>query len=73
MSGMGDAGKILLVFGALLAGVGVLLMVGDRIPWIGRLPGDILIRKERFTLYFPVVTCIILSLILTFLFSMFRK
>ena len=73
MFGLGDFGKVLVILGAVIAGIGVLLMVGDKIPWIGKLPGDIIIRKEKFTLYFPVATCIILSILLTIIFSLFRK
>jgi hypothetical protein len=73
MSGFGDLGKLLIIMGALIAGVGVLLLVGDKIPWVGRLPGDILIRKGRFTFYFPIVTSILLSIFLTLLFWLFRK
>jgi hypothetical protein len=71
--GHGDLGKILIVFGLLIVGMGVLLMVGNKIPWFGRLPGDILIKKGNFTFYFPIVTCILLSIILSILFSIFRK
>ena len=70
---LGDFGKVLVILGALIAGIGILLMVGDKIPWIGKLPGDIIIRKEKFTFYFPIITCIILSILLTILFSLFRK
>jgi len=73
VSGLGDLGKVLIIFGIVIAGIGVLLLVGDKIPWIGRLPGDILIKREKFTFYFPIVTCIIISIILTLLFSLFRK
>jgi hypothetical protein len=73
MLGLSDLGKVLIVLGAIIAGIGVLLMVGDKIPWIGKLPGDIIIRKEKFTVYFPIVTCIILSILLTMIFSLFRK
>lgn len=73
MFGHGDLGKILIVFGLLIVGMGVLLMVGNKIPWFGRLPGDILIKKGNFTFYFPIVTCILLSIILSILFSIFRK
>ena len=66
-------GRYWLFSGAVIAGIGVLLMVGDKIPWIGKLPGDIIIRKEKFTVYFPIVTCIILSILLTMIFSLFRK
>ena len=73
MSGFGDLGKVLIIFGIVIAGIGVLLLVGDKIPWIGRLPGDIMIKREKFTFYFPIVTSIIISMILTLLFSLFRK
>ena len=64
---------MLILFGILIAGIGLLLLVSDKIPWIGRLPGDIMIKREKFTFYFPIVTCIIISIILTLLFSLFRK
>ena len=73
MSGLGDFGKILIIVGLLIAGMGVLLMVGNKIPWLGRLPGDIFIKKGNFTFYFPMVTCILISIILTLLFRIFRK
>ncbi len=73
MSGFGDLGKTLIILGVVIAGMGVLLLIGDKIPWIGRLPGDILVKREKFTFYFPIVTCIIMSIILTILFSLFRK
>jgi hypothetical protein len=53
--------------------IGVLLLVGDKIPWVGKLPGDIMIKKEKFTFYFPLTTSILISIILTLLFTLFRK
>ena len=73
MLGFSGLGKVLIVSGAIIAGIGVLLVMGDKIPWIGKLPGDIIIRKEKFTFYFPIVTCIILSILLTIIFSLFQK
>jgi hypothetical protein len=73
MLGFGDLGKVLIILGAVIVGIGVLLVVGDKIPWVGRLPGDIIIRKEKITFYFPIVTCLILSILLTIIFSLFRK
>jgi cell division protein FtsW (lipid II flippase) len=70
---MGTLGKILLLFGLILAAVGLLLIWSDKIPWIGRLPGDILIKKKNFTFYFPLATSLLISVILTLLFSFFRK
>ena len=73
MVGFAPIGKMLVLLGAFLIVVGLFLWLGDKIPWIGRLPGDILVKREKFTFYFPIVTCIIISIILTILFSLFRK
>jgi hypothetical protein len=73
MLGMGPLGKMLILLGVFIILVGVLLLVGDKIPWIGKLPGDILIKKEKFTFYFPITTSILISIILTLLFTLFRK
>ncbi len=68
---MEGAGKILLMAGLAIAALGLLLMFGPKIPWLGRLPGDILIRRGNTTFYFPVVTCIILSVVITVLARLF--
>ena len=73
MFGFAPLGKLLILLGVFMIVVGLFLWLGDRIPWVGRLPGDILIKREKFTFYFPIVTCILISLILTLLFSFFRK
>jgi hypothetical protein len=73
MSPFGSFGKTLIIFGVILVGIGLLLTLGNKIPWIGKLPGDIIIKRDKFTLYFPLVTCIIISLLLTLLFSIFKK
>ena len=70
---LGGLGKSLIIFGVILVGIGLILTLADKIPCIGKLPGDIYIKRERFNFYFPIVTCIIISLILTLLFSLFRK
>ena len=63
-----ELGKLLLVMGAVLALAGVLLMLGARLPFrLGRLPGDIVYQGRHGSFYFPVVTCLILSLALTVL------
>ena len=63
-------GKFLITVGAVFVVVGIVLLFSDRLPFlrIGRLPGDILYRRGNFTFYFPVVTSILLSLLLTLLF-----
>ena len=67
----GGLGRLLVIFGLLLVVVGALLILAPKIPWIGRLPGDIVIRRENFTFYFPVATCIILSILLSILARLF--
>jgi hypothetical protein len=66
-------GKMLIILGIILIIAGIGFLFGDKILFIGKLPGDILIKKERFSFYFPITTSIIISIILTILFSLFRK
>ena len=73
MPDLGPLGKMLILLGVFIILIGVLLVIGEKIPWIGRLPGDIIIRKKNFTFYFPIVTSILISIILTLLFTLFRK
>ena len=60
---MRGMGKILIVAGLMIAGVGMLLMFTDKIPFLGKLPGDINIKKENFQLYVPITTSILLSVL----------
>ena len=73
MFGLGALGKFLILLGVFIILIGLLLMVGDKIPWVGKLPGDIVIKKEKFTFYFPLATCILISLLITLFFALFRK
>jgi len=66
-------GKFLIIFGIIIVAVGVLLLISVKIPWIGRLPGDIMIQKKNFTFYFPLATSILISVVLTFLFWLISK
>ena len=70
---MTDLGKLLIIFGLVLAGVGVLLTVAGRIPWLGKLPGDIYYKSEHVTFYFPIVTCALISILLSVIFYLFRR
>ena len=70
---MPDIGRALLVAGGVLVALGLLLTLGSRLPGVGRLPGDVVYRKGQFTFYFPVVTCILLSLVATLLLRIFRR
>jgi len=73
MVGFGPLGKLLILLGVFIILVGLFLLLGEKIPWVGRLPGDIIIRKKNFTFYFPIVTSILISIILTLFFMLFRK
>jgi hypothetical protein len=66
-------GRFLIFLGLIVAAIGGLLLLSSKIPWIGRLPGDIIIQRKNFTFYFPLATSILLSLILTFLFWLLGK
>lgn len=73
-------GKFIVIAGVLVVMIGLLLMFSDKlpdflqkIPFLGRLPGDIYIKGEKFTFYFPIVTSIILSLIISLLIYLFKK
>ncbi len=70
---MAPIGKILILIGFVLVGAGILFLLSDKIPWLGRLPGDITIKRDNFSFYFPLATCIIISLIVSLIFWLFRK
>jgi len=70
---MASLGKILVVAGLLIASVGALFLLSDKVGWIGRLPGDITIRRENFTFHFPLATCLLISALLSLLLWIFRK
>jgi len=77
MPDLGGFGKLFIGFGLLLILIGGLLTLAGtlpgKIPWIGRLPGDIYIQRENWSFYFPLGTSILLSVILTLLFSLFGR
>ncbi len=62
---MEDMGKLLIVFGIVIVIVGVGLVFFGKVPWLGKLPGDIVIQRDNFSCVFPVVTSILLSIVLT--------
>jgi hypothetical protein len=66
-------GKLLIITGAIIVIIGVVLLFADKIPFIGRLPGDIYIKKKNFTIYIPLATSILLSIILSLIFYFFRN
>jgi Protein of unknown function (DUF2905) len=70
---MNDLGKAIFLFGLVICAVGLLLWSGLGRSWLGRLPGDIHYTKGNFSFHFPIVTCLILSLVLTALVWLLRK
>lgn len=66
-------GRLLLVIGLVLSLIGGILLLSGRIPWLGRLPGDFLVQKKNFTIYFPLATSILISVLLTLLFSLLGR
>jgi hypothetical protein len=66
-------GKLLILLGVLLIGIGMMITFKVSIPFLGRLPGDILLSGEKGTFYFPITTCLLLSLFLSVLFYIFSK
>ena len=73
MGGWESLGRMLLLLGVLLVLVGGLLLVVGKVPFLGRLPGDIVIERKNFTFYFPLATSILLSIVFTLLFSFFGR
>ena len=70
---MAGFGKGLIYIGLVLVVIGVLFSLGGKIPWLGQLPGDIYIERERFSLYFPITTCLLISVIITLVLYLLRR
>jgi len=66
-NGIQNIGKMLILLGIVLAAIGCLILLAGRLPWLGRLPGDILIQKRNVTFYFPLATSILVSIVLSLL------
>ena len=58
-------GRALIFFGVILTAFGLVLLLSPKVPWLGRLPGDILIQRERFSFYFPLASSLLASLLLS--------
>ena len=70
---MGELGRILIIFGVVLVLLGLVFLIGPRIPFVGRLPGDFLIRRGETTLYIPLATSLVLSLVISVLLNLFWR
>ena len=70
---MTELGRTLLVLGGVVMLVGLALVLVPNVPWLGKLPGEILVKRDRFVVYFPIVTCLVLSVVLTLLVNLFFR
>ena len=70
---MSELGKFLVVAGAVIVLAGLLLWAGPLPRWLGRLPGDVRVERGDSAFYFPIVTCIIISVVVSLIFSLFRR
>ena len=73
MTGLSETGRVLIAAGILIAALGVLLFLADRVPGLGRLPGDLVFRRGGVTFYLPLATCLLLSVLLTLIFALLRR
>ena len=70
---MPDLGRTLVVLGLVIVAVGLVIMLAGRIPWIGRLPGDIHVQRDTWSFYFPITTSIVVSIVLSLLLYLFGR
>ena len=70
---MNEFGKVMFVFGIVIAVIGLLLWAGGGKGWLGKLPGDINYSRDNFSFHFPIVTCLIVSVVLTLILWLLRK
>ena len=70
---MVELGKVLIVIGAVILATGVVLTLLGRVPWIGRLPGDIVIRRDDFVFVFPLTSCLLVSALASLVLYLLRR
>jgi len=70
---MSDFGRVLMLVGAGFFVLGVVLTFAGKLPWLGRLPGDVFVERGPVTFYFPLATCLLLSVVLSLVFWLFRR
>lgn len=73
MTPLSSLGKLVVIAGVILVIFGLVLVFYDRIPFLGKLPGDIIVKRRNFTLYFPIVTSILLSIIVTIILNLISR
>ena len=70
---MSGLGRSLIILGLVIVLIGVVVSLAGRLPWLGRLPGDIAIKRENVSFYFPLGTCLLISVLLSFVLWLFRR
>ena len=70
---MQDLGRSIVVFGLVIAAVGGLMMLLPRMPWLGHLPGDVQVDRPGFSVHFPIVTCLLVSVVATIILNLFFR
>lgn len=70
---MNGLGRQLIILGLMLVAAGLVLSLAPRIPWLGKLPGDIAVKREHFSFYFPLATCILISAVVSFILWLIRR
>ena len=73
MNNVPQLGKVLILIGLFIIAIGGIFLLAGKVKWLGHLPGDIYIKKDNFSFYFPITTCILISLIFSFIFWIFSK
>lgn len=73
MPDISGLGKFFIIFGIIFLIIGILLLISTKIPFLGKLPGDILIKRDNFTFYFPLATSILLSIIITIIINILLR
>ena len=70
---MGDLGRTLIFFGIILIAAGLFVVAAGKIPGLGKLPGDIMIKKENFSFYFPLTTCLLISALISLILFLWNR
>jgi hypothetical protein len=70
---MSGIGRSLIILGLVIVLVGIVVTMAGKLPWLGRLPGDIAIKRENFSFYFPLGTCLLISLLLSLVMWLLRR
>ncbi|MFC1704243.1 DUF2905 domain-containing protein [Candidatus Omnitrophota bacterium] len=73
MNELNPIGKALIVAGTIFILFGLILVAGGRIPWLGKLPGDIIVQKKNFAFYFPVATCLAISIVISLFYWLWSR